>query len=385
MTVSRTVVLPTRRVLRVSRPRFSRPVDLRVAGVSLALLAVICVAGAVSVSVGDFPIPLADVVPASAYGRAYGFERTMDNLGAIFGPLLALGLVAIFGYGDADAFFIVNTLRLPRALTAILVGAAFGLSGAVFQSLARNPLASPDIIGVNAGAAAAAVLVIVVVGGTASEVALGALAGALVTAIAIYLLAYRRGVTGYRLVLVGIGVTAMLSSVTSYLLTRAEIFQAQRATVWLTGSLNARGWEHVRPVTWALALLLPLTLGLGRQLRALQLGDDAARGLGTRVETARVGLIVSAVGLAAVATASAGPVAFVALVSPQIARRLVRGGTPALGSAALCGAALMLLSDLVARRLFAPTELPVGVITAVLGAPYLIWLLARANRIGSAG
>ena len=355
MTVSRTVVLPTRRVLRVSRPRFSRPVDLRVAGVSLALLAVICVAGAVSVSVGDFPIPLADVVPA------------------------------IFGYGDADAFFIVNTLRLPRALTAILVGGAFGLSGAVFQSLARNPLASPDVIGVNAGAAAAAVLVIVVVGGTASEIALGALAGALATAIAIYLLAYRRGVTGYRLVLVGIGVTAMLSSVTSYLLTRAEIFQAQRATVWLTGSLNARGWEHVRPVTWALAILLPLALGLGRQLRALQLGDDAARGLGTRVETARVGLIVSGVGLAAVATASAGPVAFVALVSPQIARRLVRGGTPALGPAALCGAALMLLSDLVARRLFAPTELPVGVITAVLGAPYLIWLLARANRIGSAG
>ncbi|MFP5317798.1 MAG: FecCD family ABC transporter permease [Acidimicrobiia bacterium] len=353
--VSRTVVLPSRRVLRVSRPDVSRTFDVRVAAVSAALLAVICVGGAVSVGVGDFPVPLADVVPA------------------------------VFGYGDADALFIVNTLRLPRVLTAVLVGAAFGLSGAVFQSLARNPLASPDIIGVNAGAAAVAVLVIVVVGGTATQIALGALAGALATALAIYLLAYRRGVTGYRLVLVGIGVTAMLSSVTSYLLTRAEVFQAQRATVWLTGSLNARAWEHVRPVAVALAVLLPLTFALGRHLRALQLGDDAARGLGTRVETARAGLMLSGVGLAAVATASAGPVAFVALVSPQIARRLARGGTAALGPAALSGAALVLLSDLVARRLFAPTELPVGVITAVLGAPYLIWLLARANRIGRAG
>jgi iron complex transport system permease protein len=342
-------------VLRVSRPAVSRVVDLRAGGVSLALLAVICAAGSVSVSVGDFPIPLADVVPA------------------------------IFGYGDADAFFIVHTLRLPRVLTAVLVGAAFGLSGAVFQSVARNPLASPDIIGVNAGAAAAAVLVIVVVGGTAAQTSMGALAGGLATAVAIYVLAYRRGVTGYRLVLVGIGVTAMLSSVTSYLLTRAEIFQAQRATVWLTGSLNGRGWEHVRPVAVALALLLPVTLALGRQLRFLQLGDDAARGLGTRVEAARAGLIVSGVGLAAVATASAGPVAFVALVSPQIARRLVGGGTAALGPAALCGAALLLLSDLAARRLFAPTELPVGVVTAVIGAPYLIWLLARANRIGKGG
>ena len=329
--------------------------DVRVAGVSAALLAVACVTGAISVSVGDFPIPLADVVPA------------------------------IFGYGDPDAFFIVNTLRLPRLLTGLLVGAAFGLSGAVFQSLARNPLASPDIIGVNAGAAAAAVFIIVVIGGSTTQIAGGALAGALLTAIAIYLLAYRKGVTGYRLVLVGIGMTAMLSSVTSYLLTRAEIFAAQQATVWLTGSLNGRGWEHVRPVGWALVVLLPITLALGRHLRSLQLGDDTAKGLGTRVEKVRVSLIVSGVGLAAVATASAGPVAFVALVSPQIARRLAGGGTAALGCATLVGAALMVASDLVARRIFAPTELPVGVVTAVIGAPYLLWLLARANRIGKGG
>lgn len=355
MSLSRTVVLPTRRVLRTARPPTSVAVDLRLLGICAALLAFIAGAGALSLSVGDFPIPVADVVPA------------------------------VFGRGDADAFFIVNTLRLPRLLTGVLVGAAFGVSGAVFQSLARNPLASPDIIGVNAGAAAAAVLVIVAFRGNSTEISVGALVGALATAAAIYLLAYRRGVTGYRLVLVGIGVTAMWSSVTSYLLTRAEIFQAQQATLWLTGSLNGRGWDHVRPVFIALVVLLPLTLSLGRQLRALQLGDDAARGLGTRVETARLGLIVSGVGLAAVATASTGPVAFVALVSPQIARRLVGGGTAALGSAALVGGALMVAADLVARRLFAPTELPVGVITAVIGAPYLLWLLSRANRIGRGG
>ncbi|MGH9153614.1 MAG: FecCD family ABC transporter permease [Acidimicrobiales bacterium] len=355
MSLTRTAVAPTRRVLRFCRPPLSAAIDLRVAGVSAALATAACLLGALSVSVGDFPIPLGDVVPA------------------------------IFGYGDPDAFFIVNTLRLPRLLTGLAVGAAFGLSGAVFQSLARNPLASPDVIGVNAGAAAAAVFVIVVVGGTTAQIAGGALAGALLAAIAIYLLAYRKGVSGYRLVLVGIGVTAMLSSVTSYLLTRAEIFQAQQATVWLTGSLNGRGWEHVRPVGWALLVLVPPTLGLGRNLRVLQLGDDAARGLGTRVERTRASLIVSAVGLAAIGTASAGPVAFVALVSPQIARRLAGGGTPALGPAALTGAALMVASDLAARRLFAPTELPVGVVTAVIGAPYLLWLLARANRIGRGG
>jgi iron complex transport system permease protein len=330
-------------------------VDRRAMGVSAALAVGIALAAALSVSVGDFPIPLADVVPA------------------------------ILGLGSPDSDFIVRTLRLPRALTGVLVGAAFGLSGSIFQSLARNPLASPDVIGITAGASAAAVAVIVWIGGGATVVSLGAFAGALVTATAIYLLAYKRGVVGYRLVLVGIGVAAVLAAVTSYLLTRAEIFEVQRATVWLTGSLNGRGWEHVRPVGLALLVLVPLTVALGHQLRLLELGDDTARGLGVRVEPTRAALIVAGVGLAAVATASAGPVAFVALVAPQIARRLVRSPGATLVPAALVGAALVVLADLVARRTFAPTGLPVGVVTGVVGAPYLLWLLARANRIGTGG
>lgn len=307
-----------------------------------------------SISVGDFPIPLGDVV------------------------------AAVLGFGDPDSDFIIRTLRLPRALTAVLVGGAFGFSGAIFQSLARNPLASPDIIGITAGAAAAAVFAIVVLGAGSTVVSVGSLAGALLTAAAIYLLAYKRGVSSYRLVLVGIGVGAVLGSITSYLLTRAEIYAAQRAAVWLTGSLNGRGWEHVRPVGLAMVVLFPVVLVLARPLRALQLGDDTAKGLGVSVENSRAALIVVAVALAAVATASAGPVAFVAFVAAPIARRLVRAPLT-LVPAALTGALLVLASDLAARLAFAPTELPVGVVTGIVGAPYLLWLLARANKIGQAG
>jgi iron complex transport system permease protein len=326
----------------------------RTTSVALVLGVLLFVVFCVSISVGDFPIPLADVVPA------------------------------IFGVGSEDAEFIVRTLRLPRALTGMLVGASFGVSGAIFQSLARNPLASPDIIGIDAGASAAAVFCIVVLQVSAGTTAIGALAGALVTAFSIYLLAWRGGVSPYRLVLVGIGMAALLASITQYLLTRAEIFEAQRAVVWLTGSLNGRGWEHVRTIGIADLLLLPLVVALVGPLRLLQLGDDAAKGLGVAVERTRLVLVLVAVGLAALATAAAGPVVFVAFVAPPIARRLTRAPL-AVGCSALVGALVVLLSDLVARRAFAPTELPVGVVTGVVGAPYLLWLLARANRVGRGG
>lgn len=342
-------------VVRSARLGVSARLAVRPLIVTSVLLAVALVVFVWSLALGEFPIPFGDVVATLA------------------------------GQGRPDTDFVVRTLRLPRGLAAVLVGAAFGLSGAIFQRIARNPLASPDIIGVTAGAAACAVLTIVMLDGTADHVTLGALAGATIASIAISLLSYRRGVTGYRLVLVGIGVTAMLTSTTSYLMTRAEIYDAQRAMVWLTGSLNGRGWDQVRPLGWVLAVLTPVALALGRHLRMLDLGDDAAAGLGTRVGGVRSGLLLIGVVLSAVAVSCAGPIGFVALVSPQIARRLVRGSVAALLPSAAVGAALLAASDLVARRLFAPTELPVGIVTAVLGAPYLLWLLARANRIGSAG
>jgi iron complex transport system permease protein len=342
-------------VVRVPRIGWSTRVHARAVAVTFVLLGLSFAVFCWSLAVGDFPIALSDV------------------------------LSSLFGAGNPDTDFIVRTLRLPRGLTALLVGAAFGLSGAIFQRLTRNPLASPDIIGINAGAAAAGVLAIVVWHAPPAQVTLAALVGALGTALAIYGLAYKQGVTGYRLVLVGIGITAMLTSVVSYLLTRAEIFEAQRATVWLTGSLNGRSWDHVRPMAWALLVLIPVTVALARQLRLLELGDDAARGLGSRVEGARAALLLTGVVLAGIATASAGPIGFVALVSPQIARRLVGPQSVGLLPAAACGTLLVVASDLVGRRIFAPTELPVGIVTAVLGAPYLLLLLAQANKIGRGG
>lgn len=342
-------------VARVPKLRWSTRVHARAVLVTAVLSAMAFGVLCWSLSVGDFPVPVSDVV------------------------------ATLFGGGSEDSAFIVRTLRLPRGLTAVLVGAGFGISGAIFQRLARNPLASPDIIGINAGAAAAAVFVIVMWNGTALQVTTGALVGSLLTGAAVYLLAYKRGITGYRLVLVGIGLTAMLTSTVDYLLTRAEIFEAQRASVWLTGSLNGRSWDNVRYMGIAIAVLAPVAVGLTRHLRMLELGDDLAKGLGTRVETSRGALVMVGVLLAAVGTAAAGPIGFVALVSPQIARRLVGARSVALLPAAACGALLLLASDLLGRRIVAPTELPVGVITAILGAPYLLYLLARANKIGGGG
>lgn len=327
----------------------------RALGVTLVAGALVAVGIAWSISVGAFPIPFADVV-----GELTGLRRS------------------------ADSTFIIRRLRLPRALTAAMVGGALGLSGQVFQRMVRNPLASPDILGVSAGAAVGAVGWIVLRDGSGPSVTLAALAGSILTVVAIYLLALKRGVSSYRLVLVGIGVTAMLNAVVAYLLTRAELFDAQRATIWLTGSVNNRGWDHVRPLAVALAVLVPITLVNARPLRALELGEDTARGLGIPTRSPLV-LSVSAAALAAVATAAAGPVGFVALVSPQIARRLVGPGPAALVPAALIGAIVVVYADTISRLLFSPIELPVGVITAAVGAPYLLWLLVRSNQIGSGG
>jgi iron complex transport system permease protein len=209
--------------------------------------------------------------------------------------------------------------------------------------------------------------------------------GGLITAFAVYVLSYSSGVSGYRLILIGILVASALSSVTSYLLLHASIYQAQEAAVWLSGSLSGRSWTDLVPVGLALAVLLPLTPLLTRQLRALQLGDDTARGVGVRVEVSRAVLILTGAILAATATASAGPILFVALVAPQLARRIARTTSAALVPAALVGAVLVCAADLLGRMVIPPTEEPVGVVTAILGAPYLLWFLAQSNRVGARG
>jgi iron complex transport system permease protein len=325
----------------------------RSAVVSVALLAAVVFLVAVSVSVGDFVVALPDVVPA------------------------------LFGRGDDGIVLVVQEFRLPRVLTGLLVGLGFGVSGAIFQSVSRNPLASPDILGVMSGASVAAIFILTVAQASGAMMPVAAFGGGILTASVIYVLAYRKGVSSYRLVLIGIGVGAVAVAGIEYLLTRASLTEAATATAWLAGSLNGRGWQGLGPLTVASALLLPSAAVLARQLGVLQLGDDTCKGLGVRVELARLGLLIVAVAVASVGTAAAGPIAFVALLAPAIARRLTR--TPlALTSAALMGAALVLVADLVGRVVF-PTEIPVGIITGIIGAPYLLWLLARANKIGRGG
>ncbi|GGS74996.1 FecCD family ABC transporter permease [Nonomuraea spiralis] len=290
---------------------------------------------------------------------------------------------------NSAAHFVIMELRLPRALTGALVGAALALSGALIQSIARNPLASPEILGVTTGASVTVVAGVVasgsVYGGTSGLLAtLGvpalALLGGLLGAAVVYGLAWRRGLDGYRLVLVGIGVAAVFTNVKFWLLTVGDVNDTGRAMVWISGSLNGRGWEHVVPVALALAVLVPATLLGTRSLDALRFGDDVVTALGVRMNAARGLLILAAVLLAAVATASAGPIAFVALASPQIALRLARSARPPLLCSAVTGAVLTAGADLIARTVFSPIELPVGIVTAVLGAPYLIHLIWRARK-----
>jgi iron complex transport system permease protein len=320
--------------------------------VGLGLTVTLGVMFSISVSVGDFSIPLLDVVPA------------------------------MLGLGDKGSVFVVHELRLPRALAGAMVGLAFGLSGGIFQSVARNPLASPDILGITAGASAAAVLAIVA-GASFVVLALSAFGGAFALSIAIYVLAYRRGVSSYRFVLVGIGLSSMAIALTSYMITRADIYEAAEANVWMIGSLNAVGWETMGPLTAVIAVLAPLALLLTGRLRALQLNDDMAKGLGVRVERSRLTLLLVGVALVAVGTAASGPIAFVAFLAPPIARRLT-GAPLSLVSAALVGALIVLAADLVGRTAFSSTEIPVGIFTGLCGAPYFLWLLARANKRGLA-
>lgn len=294
-------------------------------------------------------------------------------------------LSTLAGQGSSATDYVVLERRLPRALTALLVGAAFGLSGAVLQSLLDNPLASPDVIGISAGAGAAAVTAITAFGASASGVAAAALAGALLTAALMYVLAWRDGVTGHRLVLVGIGLAAILLSVVSYLMTRSRVTSAQDALVWLTGSLNGSGWDQVAPLAVALALLFPATAAGARALDLIAFGDDTARGLGVPVPRARLWLLVCAVALAGVATAAAGPISFVALLAAPIGRRLARDGGPALLPSALVGAVIVTAADFAAQHTPGLPQVPVGVLTGAIGAPYLLFLLARMNRGGHGG
>lgn len=322
-------------------------------------------------------------------------RREVTVLGAVLLLLVALVLVglgvgeiplsplqvagALVGHGDTVSDFVVGQLRGPRVAGAVLVGAALGAAGGIVQSVVRNPIASPDVIGITSGASASGLTAIVLFGASGGALFGSVVVGAVLVSVVIVALSWRRGITGNRVVLVGIGVAAICLSITGWMLTSGTVQQAGTALLWLSGSLNAVDRTLVGVLGVAVVVLLAAALVQSRRLTVLALGDEVAAALGLRPDRAKVLLLLTAVCLTAGAVATAGPVAFVALMAAPVARRLVGNGRVALGSVAAVGAVITLASDLLAQFAIPGNALPVGVVTGVVGAPYLLWLLARGR------
>ncbi|MEG3616625.1 iron ABC transporter permease [Isoptericola haloaureus] len=289
-------------------------------------------------------------------------------------------LLAAVGVGDDGDLFIVQRLRLPRLAAALLAGAAFGLAGALFQSTLRNPLASPDILGIATGASVGAVYAMLGLGLTGLAVSAGAFGGAAVIALLIWFFAWRQGLHSIRFVLVGVGFAYLASSVLAWMLASADQRDAASALVWTVGSVaDVRGTPLVVLGLGLAALALVVAL-ISRWQAPLALGDDHARGLGVPTDAARIGSLLAAVGLVALATSVVGPLAFVALVAPAIARRLLDDGGPALSVSVATGATLVLAADIVAENGLLGVAAPTGIVTGLVGAPYLLWLLATHEK-----
>lgn len=326
-------------------------VELRTVVVCVVLAAMALAVAIISLGTGSYPLSPGQVVNA-LLGRGEEFSRT-----------------------------IVVDWRLPRVLLALVFGMVLAASGALFQSLTRNPLGSPDIIGFDSGAYTGVLFVIllhVAADGFYTRAA-AALIGGVVTALLVYLLAYRKGLQGFRLIIVGIAVSAVLGSVDSYLMLKANLRQAMAAAVWGTGTLASVGWAQVLPASSASVVLLAAAVVVSRPLRLLEMGDDAASSLGVRAQWTRVGVVVIGVALTASVTATAGPIGFIALAAPQLARRLTGAGGPQPLPSAIMGALLLVASDWIAQHALS-VQVPVGVVTVSVGGLYLLWLLYREAR-----
>ncbi|MDX6742250.1 FecCD family ABC transporter permease [Actinocorallia sp. A-T 12471] len=319
--------------------------SLREAGVVAVLLVVLAVLAVLGLALGK-----ASVGPADAFA-------------------------ALFGKADTKTEFVIMELRLPRMVTALLAGACLGLSGAILQSLLRNPLASPDIIGFTNSAAASGVVGLVIFGLSGLVLTGVVLCGTFAATALVYLLSWKRA--AHQLVIVGIGVSAVCVAIVSYVLTSGDVRDAQDALVWINGSLGRAGWDTSLTLAVSCAVLIPAALTLRRGLSVLELGDDPAAALGVKVARTRTLLLALSSALAGAAVAVVGPLPFIALISAPIARRLAPTGSLALIPSALIGAALLLASDLAAQFTIPDVLLPAGVVTGVIGAPYLLWLLLK--------
>lgn len=356
-----TVTAPPRDSIWPKRIRFLRPgsgklsikIDLRTIIITL-LLAIVTV----GISIWSLTV-----------GSAAGADLPLDRV-----------IGAFAGTESPAVTRIVVEGRLPRVLVAIFGGAALALSGAIFQTITRNPLGSPDIIGFTAGANTGALMALLVFGLGYNGATFGSLIGGLLTGVVIYLLAFKGGVQGYRLIVIGIGVSAMLVAFNGFLLVRARVENAAAAAAWGQGIFDQLQFSDVIPVVIVLVILIPALIYFTPSMRMFELGSDSASSKGVHTERVQVYLLVIGVGLVAVVTAVAGPIAFIALIAPQVARRITRSpGIPLVTSAAV-GATLLVISDAIARTLLAPVLLPVGVVTTALGGIYLLGLLIAQSR-----
>ncbi|MCC5632715.1 FecCD family ABC transporter permease [Nostoc sphaeroides] len=329
-------------------------IERRVPIILLCLAVAIAVAMVMNVAKGEYPISPLDIVKT----------------------LLGLDI------GNPDHSFVIQNLRLPRTLVAFMVGMALAISGTIFQGLTRNPLADPGIIGINAGASLAAVTVIVLFpSAPIYTLPLSAFAGALLMAILIYSLAWNNGSSPILLILMGVGLSAIASAITSLMITFGEIYDVSNALVWLAGSVYGRTWEQVFSLLPWLIIFVPMALMLARHLNALNLGDDVAKSLGSQVEWQRGLLVLVGVALAGAGVATAGNIGFIGLIAPHLGRQLVGATHEGLiPTSALLGGVIIVMADLLGRTLFAPIELPCGVVTAVIGAPYFLYLLIRNRK-----
>ncbi|MDR7273538.1 FecCD family ABC transporter permease [Catenuloplanes atrovinosus] len=319
-------------------------IPLRAVLVTAGLFVTLIVMAGFTMTTGDFRVPIGDV------------------------------LLAVTGDAPPAAEFVVNTLRLPRLLVATLAGAGLGVAGAVMQSLSRNQLGSPDMIGFSQGAATGGIAAILLTASGTVGTSIGAAAGGLATALLILALVGRHGLNGYRLVLVGVGISTVLMAFNGYLITRATFGDAQRAVAWQVGNVSGRGWDHVTLVAVALAVLLPVVLLYNRRMSMLELGDDTATALGVGVLATRLVPLLAAILLVSAAAAMAGPIPFVALAAPHLARRLTRNPGPNVLPAAVTGGLLTVASDFAAQHAL-QVQLPVGIVTSVFGGVYLVILL----------
>jgi iron complex transport system permease protein len=326
------------------------------------------------------------IVFLSLLAAAAGLFITSIGMGDVkIGPLQVVK--ALFGYGEQMEMLVIHNFRLPRILIALLVGISLAVAGGILQGIIRNPLASPDILGITGGAAVAVVTFLAVFSNENNSLTvsiqwmpLAAFIGAAIVAFLVYMLAWKNGVSAIRLVLIGIGISALMKALTTLMMIKGPIYRASQANIWITGTVYGSTWQNVMILSPITILLVMLSIILARNLNVQELGEELATGVGSSVQKQQFTLLLISTALTGGAVAFAGGIGFVGLMAPHIARRLVGSAYGALlPLAALIGAILVMGADLIGRTLFSPLEIPAGVFTAAIGAPYFIYLLYKSR------